>query len=93
MHWLQASGVFTHILDPYMNTEAVDQLPKKTSSNEPLYLVQLIMLWLIWSSGMAVGTLAFLVELNFGSVGKARSLNSNMRVAWANNESVSIDGE
>ena len=86
VHWLQASGVFTHILDPYMNTEAVDQLPKKTSSNEPLYLVQLIMLWLIWASGMAVGTLAFLAEFKFGSHGKKR------RVAWAKEENIPTDG-
>ena len=97
MHWLQASGVVAHILDPYMNREAIAQLPKKTSSNEPLNLVQLIMLWLIWASGMAVGTLAFLVELKFGSLGKARTLNYNMRkgsmVAWGKEENVTTDGD
>ena len=97
VHWLQASGVVAHILDPYMNREAIAQLPKKTSSNEPLNLVQLIMLWLIWASGMAVGTLAFLVELKFGSLGKARTLNYNMRkgsmVAWGKEENVTTDGD
>ena len=91
VHWLQASGVFTHILDPYMNTEAVDQLPKKTSSNEPLYLVQLIMLWLIWASGMMLGTLVFLVELKFGYPGKAKSINYNTRLAWGKDENVPTD--
>ena len=70
-----------------MNREAIAQLPKKTSSNEPLYLVQLIMLWLIWASGMSVGTLAFLVELKFGSqgMGKGRS------VAWDKKENIPTD--
>ena len=75
-----------------MNREAIAQLPKKTSSNEPLYLVQLIMLWLIWASGMMLGTLAFLVELKFGSTGKARSLNYNTRFAWGKEENVPTDG-
>ena len=70
-----------------MNREAIAQLPRKTSSNEPLTLVQLIMLWLIWASGMAVGTLAFLVELKFGSLGKER------RVAWAKEENIPTDGD
>ena len=42
-------------------------LPKKSSGDEPLTPVQLIMLWLIWGSGMTVGTMAFLVELKAGS--------------------------
>ena len=72
-----------------MNREAIAQLPKKTSSNEPLYLVQLIMLWLIWASGMVVGTLAFLAEIKVGSLGKKR------RVAWAKEENIptDVDGE
>ena len=74
-----------------MNREAIAQLPKKTSSNEPLYLVQLIMLWLIWASGMLLGSLAFLAELKFGSPGKARSLNYNIRFAWGKDENVPTD--
>ena len=70
-----------------MNREAIAQLPKKTSSNEPLYLVQLIMLWLIWASGMALGTLAFLAELKFGSLSKER------RVAWAKEENIPTNGD
>ena len=87
VHWLQASGVIAHILDPYMNKEAIAQLPKKTSGNEPLNMVQLIMLWLIWASGMSVGTLAFLAEFKFGSHGKER------RVAWAKEENIPTDGD
>ena len=70
-----------------MNREAIAQLPKKTSSNEPLNMVQLIMLWLIWASGMALGTLAFLAELKFGSLSKER------RVAWAKEENIPTDGD
>ena len=64
-HWLQACGIFKRILEPYMNKLKVEPLPKK-SKLEGLTPEQLTMLWLIWSIGITVAVLAFLVELMAG---------------------------
>ena len=87
VHWLQACGVFAKILDPYMNKETLISLPKKSSSNEPLTLTQLIMLWMIWVCGMTAGMLAFLVELKAGSRRNQGTVNLTTGEAWTEDTS------
>ena len=53
------------ILDDYMNAEPLIPLPKQIP-NASLESVQLLMLFLLWAVGMALGILAFLVELAVG---------------------------
>ena len=61
-HWLKASGILDKFFDDYMNAEPYEPQPKE-NVNKPLVNVQLMMLWLIWVSGLAAGTFAFFGEL------------------------------
>ena len=61
VHWLQACGIYRKIVDSY-DTEPLIPLPK-VRSDEALGADQLIMLWLIWACGLALGILAFMFEL------------------------------
>ena len=61
-HWLQASGIYEELVDPYLNSEPLIPLPK-VRVNEALSPEQLIMLWLIWACGIILGILAFFFEL------------------------------
>lgn len=45
-----------------MNADPYIPLPKQ-NENEPLVFEQLIMLWFVWVSGLAVGLIAFFGEL------------------------------
>ena len=49
-------------MDPYLNAEPLIPVPK-VRINEAFTVEQLIMLWLIWASGVTLGTLAFMFEL------------------------------
>ena len=73
-HWLQACGIFSKIMDPFMNdpTDPLKPLPKK-SLNESLKVIQLIGLWLMWAIGVAAGLLAFFVEAMAGVKAKWHS--------------------
>ena len=59
-----------------MNAEPYDPQPKEYV-NKPLVIVQLMMLWLIWISGMGAGLLAF-----FGELMAARTAESLRQIAW-----------
>ena len=61
-HWLKASGILNKFLDNYMNAEPYIPQPKE-NVNKPLVFVQLMMLWLIWVSGLAAGLFVFFGEL------------------------------
>ena len=65
-HWLQATGVWKHHLDPYMNRLPLFPLPKQRAADSSLMMVQLIMLWLLWAVGVTIAVLTFLVELMTG---------------------------
>ena len=52
-----------------MNAEPYIPLPKK-NKNKPLVLEQLIMLWIISISGLAIGLLVFFGELAAGGFAK-----------------------
>ena len=54
-HWLQDFGIFTKIMDPYLNAEPLIPLPK-VRINEAFTVEQLIMLWLIWAIGLILGS-------------------------------------
>ena len=62
-----------------MNGEPFIPLPKQRH-NEPLTIVQLMMLWLMWACGMAAGIIAFLVELKAGVKEKHKDVR---KIAWA----------
>ena len=66
-HWLKACGVLNKFADDYTNKERFIPLPK-ANNNKPLVAIQLMMLWLIWGSGLIVGIFLFLVELASGQV-------------------------
>ena len=61
-HNLKASGIFDKLLDDYMDAEPFIPLPKE-NVNKPLVNVQLMMLWLIWVSGLGAGLLVFIGEV------------------------------
>ena len=52
-----------------MNAEPYIPQPKE-NDNKPLVNVQLMMLWILWASGLAAGLLAFLGELMAGGLAK-----------------------
>ena len=52
-----------------MNAEPLIPLPKKVL-NEGLKPIQLLMLFLVWSFGITLGSLAFLAELAVGTKNK-----------------------
>ena len=56
-------------MDDYMNAEPYIPQPKE-NDNKPLVNVQLLMLWILWASGLAAGLLAFLGELMAGGLAK-----------------------
>ena len=68
-HWLQACGIYKQILDNYMTREPLIPLPKQ-SLNQGLTPLQLLGLWMLWSFGIALGSLAFLAELAVGTKNK-----------------------
>ena len=78
-HWLQDCGIYRKIAEPYLNAEALLPLPK-VRYNEPLGPDQLIMLWLIWACGIALGTLLFLAELTASRSGGRRKGEREGRV-------------
>ena len=57
------------MVDNYLHTEPYIPLPKQ-NINKPLVLVQLIMLWIIYFSGLAIGLFAFIGELVAGCFAK-----------------------
>ena len=69
VHWLKASGITQKLVDDYLNAEPYIPLPKK-NKNKPLVLEQLIMLWIISISGLAIGLLVFFGELVAGGFAK-----------------------
>ena len=79
-HWLHAGGIFKKILNSYMDTGG--QIPNQ--SHESLKFTQLIMLWLIWISGVTCGLIAFLFELKVGVNKKRRNKREKGRgrLAW-----------
>ena len=80
-HWLQACGIYQKILYPYMNAEPLIPLPKK-ALNEGLKPVQLLMLFVVWSFGIALGSLAILAELAVGTKNKHQRKMKVKENAW-----------
>ena len=68
-YWLKASGIFDKLFDNYMNAEPYIPQPKE-NDNKPLVNVQLMMLWLIWVSGLTAGLFAFFGELMAEGISK-----------------------
>ena len=68
-YWLKACGIFKKFLDNYMEAEPYIPLPKK-NVNQPLVFEQLMMLWLIWVSGLTAAVFSFFGELTAGSIAK-----------------------
>ena len=60
-YWLKACGIFKRFLDKYMEAEPYIPLPKE-NVNQPLVFDQLMMLWIIWGSGLTAGLFAFVGE-------------------------------
>ena len=69
VHRLKASGITQKLVDDYLNAEPYIPLPKK-NKNKPLVLEQLIMLWIICISGLAIGLFVFMCELVAGCFAK-----------------------
>ena len=68
-YWLKASGIFDKLFDNYMNAEPYIPQPKE-NDNKPLVNVQLMMLWLIWVSGLTAGLFAFFGEFMAEGISK-----------------------
>ena len=62
---MKACGIFKKFLDNYMNAEPYIPQPKE-NVNKPLVFMQLMMLWLMWISGLTAGIIAFFGELTAG---------------------------
>ena len=65
-HWLQATGIFRKILDPYMNAQPDLPLKRLRDADEALRPVQLIMLFIVWAFGMSCAIISFVGELRYG---------------------------
>lgn len=78
-----------------MDAEPDIPMPKE-NDGKPLIFVQLIMLWLIWTSGLAASGLAFLGELVAVAIAKrlrpkagprqGQGIASEHTTAWENQE-------
>ena len=66
-----------------MEAEPYIPLPKE-NINQPLVFEQLMMLWLIWVSGLTAGIFAFFGELTAGSLSK------NPKMTQRNDSSIQI---
>ena len=64
-----------------MNAEPLIPLPKNVL-NEGLEPVQLLMLFLVWSIGIALGSLAILAELAVGTKNKHQRKMKFKKNAW-----------
>ena len=53
--------MFDKYVDNYMNAEPLIPLPKE-NNNKPLVIIELMMLWLIWASGLIAGLFLFILE-------------------------------
>ena len=62
-HWMQATGIFPKIMDPYMNALPEQPLRKLRDPDEALMPVQIIMLFIVWGFGTAFAIISFVVEL------------------------------
>ena len=60
-YWLKASGIIDKFVDDLMNADPYIPLPKE-NDNKPLVMTQLMMLWIIWGSGLTAGLFAFVGE-------------------------------
>ena len=60
-YWLKACGIIDKFVDDLINADPYIPLPKE-SDNKPLVITQLMMLWIIWGSGLTAGLLAFFGE-------------------------------
>ena len=69
VHWFKASGIAQKWEEDYLNAEPYKPLPKQ-NQEEPLELVQLIMLWIIYISGLSIGLFVFIGELVAGCFAK-----------------------
>ena len=67
-YWLKACGIFDKFVDNYINAERYQPLPKQ-NNNKPLVITQLMMLWLIWLSGLTVGLFVFFGEFTARGIG------------------------
>ena len=78
-----------------MDAEPDIPLPKE-NDGKPLFFVQLIMLWLLWTSGMVASGMAFLGELMAIAIAKrlrpmagprhVQDISSVHTMAWKNQE-------
>ena len=78
-----------------MDAEPDIPMPKE-NDGKPLFFVQLIMLWLFWTSGMAASVMVFLGELMAIAVSKrlrpragprqVQGIASVHQMAWENGE-------
>ena len=62
-HWMQATGIFPKIMDPYMNALPEQPLRKLRDPDEALMPVQIIMLFIVWGFGTAFAIISFVVEI------------------------------
>ena len=62
-HWMQAGGIFPKIMDPYMNALPDQPLPKLRDPDASLEVVQILMLFIVWGTGVTFGIIAFVAEL------------------------------
>ena len=69
VNWFQTNGITQKLVDNHLNAEPYIPLPKQ-NKNKPLELVQLIMLWIIYISGLAIGLFVFIGELVAGCFAK-----------------------
>ena len=71
-HYLHASGIFVRFMNDYMDATPLIPLPNQRLEMKGLEPIQLFMLFLLWTGGIILGILAFLVEISVCSKG-ARS--------------------
>ena len=60
-HWLQACGIFVKIRNEIINNKEVSSLAKM-EQNEPLSIVQLLVLFIVWGSGIFLAIIIFIGE-------------------------------
>ena len=62
-HWMQATGIFPKIMDPYMNALPEEPLRRLRDPDSALQVVQIIMLFMVWGFGTVCAIIAFVAEL------------------------------
>ena len=62
-HWMQATGIFPKIMDPYMNALPEEPLRRLRDPDSALQVVQIIMLFMVWGFGTVCAIIAFVGEL------------------------------